>query len=284
MNSRFRSFLREPLVHFLALGLAVFILHRLLAPAADQSQQITVSDAQVLSMVQTFSRTWQRPPTESELDRLIDDYIRTEVYVREALALGLDRDDLIVRRRLRQKMEFVFNREPPTRTATDAELELFIAAEADRYRSDSEVTFTHVFLDPARRGEKITDDAAALLRQLRSAGADVDPGDLGDPIMVLKRRWDNATRSEIVSLFGGSFAEGLLRMPIAQWSGPLPSAYGIHLVRVDALKSGDVPALSEIRERVEDDWRLDQQDRDREASYQKLLSKYQVERPQIAQP
>ncbi len=284
VSPRLRKLLREPLFHFILLGAALFGLHRLLAPSLESSDPIVVSDARVLSMVQTFARTWQRPPTENELERLIDDYVRTEVFVREALVLGLDRDDLIVRRRLRQKMEFLLGEGAPDQAPTAEVLQAFLDAHRDRYRVDSRVSFSHLFLDPARRGDRLAADAERVLNGLSPNTTAEELAQLGDPSLVLKPSWEETPRSEIVGLFGSRFADALWNQPMGRWTGPLSSAYGVHLVYVDDIKEGSVPKLDEIRYQVEDDWRVERKENLQEAAYQRLLEKYRVQRPVVSKP
>jgi len=280
-----KAALKEPLLHFIALGALIFLGYELLRPGDDHpGAEIVVSDARAASMVQTFIRTWQRPPTESELNRLIDDYIKTEIFVREALALGLDRDDLIIRRRLRQKMEFFFDASEPVSDPTEQELSAFLAQHADQYRTDTLVTFTHVYLDPQRRGAATKGDAQRFLKELTNPDVNVDPLTLGDPIMILRPRWEGAAQSELVGVFGTTFTRALLQQPPGQWVGPLASAYGEHLVKIDAFEWGVVPELERVRSQVESDWRVRARQARQEAAYQQLLKKYRVERPQIGQP
>jgi len=280
-----KAALKEPLVHFIVLGALIFVGYELVRSGEDHpGDEIVVSDARAASMVQTFIRTWQRPPTENELNRLIDDYIKTEIFVREALALGLDRDDLIIRRRLRQKMEFFFDESAPVSDPTEQELSAFLAQYADQYRTDTRVTFSHVYLDPQRRGAATKADAQRLLKELDTPDPTVDPLTLGDPIMILKPRWEGATQSELVAVFGTTFTNALVQQPPGQWVGPLASAYGEHLVKIDAIEPGMVPELERVRSQVESDWRVRARQARQEAAYQRLLKKYRVERPQIGQP
>jgi len=280
-----KAVLKEPLVHFIFLGALIFVGYEFVRSGDDHpGDEIVVSDARAASMVQTFIRTWQRPPTESEFSRLIDDYIKTEIFVREALALGLDRDDLIIRRRLRQKMEFFFDASEPVSDPTEQELRTFLAQYADQYRTDTLVTFSHVYLDPQRRGAATKADAQRLLKELDTSDPTVDPLTLGDPIMSLKPRWDGATQSELVAVFGTTFTRALLQQPPGQWVGPLVSAYGEHLVKIDAFEPGMVPELERVRSQVESDWRVRARQARQEAAYQQLLKKYRVERPRIGQP
>ena len=285
LSLKLKAALKEPLVHFIFLGALIFIGYEFVRSGDDHpGAEIVVSDARTASMVQTFIRTWQRPPTESEFSRLIDDYIKTEIFVREALALGLDRDDLIIRRRLRQKMEFFFDESAPVSDPTEQELSAFLAQHADQYRTDTRVTFSHVYLDPQRRAAATKADAKRLLKELGVPDSNVDPLALGDSIMVLKPRWEGATQSELVGVFGTTFTNALVQQPPGQWVGPLASAYGEHLVKIDVFEWGVVPKLERVRSQVERDWRVRARQARQEATYQRLLKKYRVERPQIGQP
>ena len=285
MSSKLKAALKEPLVHFIVLGALIFVGYEFLRPGDDHpGAEIVVSDARGASMVQTFIRTWQRPPTESEFSRLIDDYIKAEIFVREALALGLDRDDLIIRRRLRQKMEFFFDESARVSDPTEQELSAFLAQHADQYRTDTLVTFTHVYLDPQRRGAATKADAQRFLKELANPDSNVDPSTLGDPIMILRPRWEGAAQSELVGVFGTTFTNALVQQPPGQWVGPLASAYGEHLVKIDAFEWGVVPKLERVRAQVESDWRVRARLARQEATYQRLLKKYRVERPQIGKP
>jgi hypothetical protein len=160
-----KSFLREPLVHFLLLGALLFALNAWLRPAAAPAGnvEIVVSEARVRNLAQNFRRTWQRPPTRQELEGLVESHVREEVFYREALALGLDRDDAIIRRRLQQKMEFVSEEASALARPSDAELQQYLETHPGDFVVEPRVTFAHVYLDPARRAAKLQADARRLL-------------------------------------------------------------------------------------------------------------------------
>jgi hypothetical protein len=148
--------LREPLLHFLVLGAGLFLLFGLVGePAGERSDRIVITEAKIGDLAQMFERTWRRPPTPAELDGLIEDHIKEEILYREALALGLDRDDTVIRRQLRLKMEFVSEDFAPQTEPTEDELRAFLAEHADRFRSPSRISFTQVYLSPDRRGEDV---------------------------------------------------------------------------------------------------------------------------------
>jgi hypothetical protein len=269
--------LREPLVHFLILGALLFGLYQWLGgPAAGAAGgDIVVTEGRIRNLTDTFNRTWQRPPTAEELNGLVEDYIREEVLYREGVALGLDRDDTIIRRRLRQKLEFVSEDAASALEPTDAELAEFLAKNPDRYRVESSLSFSQVFLDPSKRGETLEADAASLLDVLRSRGDKLDLATLSDSLM-LDSRYEAATEGDIDRLFGAEFEEALRGQPVGEWLGPLKSGYGAHLVRIDARVPGRVATLAEVRDAVARDWSAARRQQLLDEQYRQLRGRYQV--------
>lgn len=177
--------LREPLRHFLLLGAGIFLVYSLMShsDSSGESGKIVVTLGQVEHLAAGFARAWQRPPTAQELAGLVRDRGREEVYVREALALGLDKDDTIIRRRLRQKMEFIAD-DIAQADPTDAALNASLQAHPDAFRVEQRLTFRQVYLNPEKHGEHLARDAAQLLAQLNQSGATVDASALGDPFLL----------------------------------------------------------------------------------------------------
>ena len=279
-RGRLLTLLKEPIVPFLMVGAGLFGLQALWSARGGRaSSEIVVSDEQAATMVQAFARAWQRPPSQQELQSLFDDHVRTEVLVREARALGLDRNDTIVRRRLRQKMEFVSDGSLTVPAPSDQQLQRHLQAHADRFRSEARLSFEQVFLDPARRGKRLNRDAEALKTQLNGKGSAVDPASLGDPLAMAGSRWTDERRGELVAQFGAGFTDALLKQPQGVWVGPIPSAYGQHLVRVSAGKPGALPALAQVREAVTRHWQQAQRQQRKDGYYQELLAKYSVRMP-----
>ena len=282
-----KHLLREPLVHFLLLGAALFALDAWLRPAAAPaaSTEIVVSEARIASLAQNFQRTWRRPPTKEELDGLVESFVKEEVMVREALAFGLDRDDAIIRRRLQQKMEFVSEEAAASVQPTDEDLARYLAANADAFRVEARVTFTQVYLDPRRRAATLAADAKRLLEALNGARPP-DPAQLGDRLLLLEPGYEDAPQAEVARLFGADFAEALVKQPVGQWVGPIASGYGAHLVRVDALVPGGTPKLDEVRPLVEREWANARRQELGKAFYDRLRAKYtiKVAMPPAARP
>jgi hypothetical protein len=249
-----KNILREPLFHFGLLALLIFAAYAVIAPAAVEpaDTEITISAPKVAQMAEIFARTWQRPPSEAELNGLIEDYIDEEIHVRAALSLGLDQDDTVIRRRLRQKMEFLQDGEVEALTPTEDELAAYLAAHPGQFALDPKFAFDQIFLSPDKRGDAVTADANALQASL-AAGLATDPATLGDP-SLLPATLGLTPFSRISSQFGPDFAEALKRAPDKAWSLPIASAYGLHLVRVTAVEPGRVPPLDEVRAEVMREW------------------------------
>ena len=182
-DSRMRAWLREPLLHFLAAGAAIFLLYRVVAGGEEGPREIVVSEAQIEALADGFARTWMRPPTAAEIRGLVEDYVREEVYYREAMALGLDRDDTVIRRRLRQKMEFVSDDVASGREPTDSELQAYLEKNSAAFVDPPTLSFEQRLFSSDRRGEAALEDARRALGQL-NAGDGVPAAKLGDPSLL----------------------------------------------------------------------------------------------------
>jgi hypothetical protein len=263
--------LREPLVHFFVIGAALFLLYG--GSEAERPDRIVVDAARVEQLAFGFSRVWQRPPTETELAGLVEDFVREEVYYREALAMGLDQDDTIVRRRMRQKLEFLSEDLVPLPEPDEAELEAWLAEHADDYRIEPRCALRQVFVSRERHGEGAEARVQELLEQLRRQDADADA--VGDA-SLLPASLALSPRREIAKHFGDGFAARVVELETGRWTGPVESAFGLHLVFVEVSEAGRVPALAEVRQAVERDWEAARRDEANEAFYQALRGRYEV--------
>ena len=279
-----KKLLREPLVHFLLLGLLVFAGFKVASRnEAPEPGKIVVTQAQVESLATGFSRTWQRPPTTLELEGLIREYIREEVCTREALALGLDKDDSVIRRRLRQKLEFISDSVASQADPTEEQLQQYLQAHANSFRGERQFTFSQIYLDPQKHGENLTRDMNQMLAELRLAGSKPDVSKMGDSLL-LEQNFEALSGGEVSKRFGEKFVAKLVELPAGEWSGPIESGYGLHLVIVTDRKDGSVPALADVRETVKRDWVNAQRSETNEKFYQALLNRYTVtiEDPRLA--
>jgi len=271
-----KKLIREPFIHFLLLGAVIFVAHRLVSGRADnQPGKIVITQGEITSMVIGFSRTWQRPPTHEELAGLIRDRVRQEVYYREALAMGLDRDDPVIRRRMQQKLEFVTDDIATPSEPTDAELAEYLKTHANVFRTDRRFTFSQVYLDPSKHGNRLTQDITQLLNGLRQQGRNVDFYSLGDPFL-LERRVEAVRPSEVAKQFGEKFAAKLSDLPLGEWYGPVESGYGMHLVLVEERTEERLPELAEVRDAVRREWANARRLESNEKFFQSLLKDYEV--------
>jgi hypothetical protein len=271
-----KKILREPLLHFLLLGAVIFTAFSLVSKrSSDEPGKIIVSQGQIESMVMGFTRTWQRPPNDMELLGLIRDRVREEVYCREALALGLDRDDAVIRRRLRQKMEFVSDDIVAQTQPTEAELNAYLQAHPNTFRVPSQFTFWQIYLNPEKHRTNLTQDAAELIAKLNQPGSDADFAAMGDPF-VLDTSFTALPASEVTKQFGNAFTAKLDGLQPGHWQGPVESGFGAHLVCVSERTESRLPALAEVRDAVRREWENARRLEANEKFYQNLLKHYTV--------
>jgi hypothetical protein len=279
-----KKLLREPLLHFLLLGAAIFAAYSFLSNRSSaEPGKIVVTQGQIENLAGGFARTWQRPPTDSELAGLVRDRVREEVYYREAMALGLDKDDTVIRRRLRQKMEFVSDDIAAQAEPTDAELNAYLQAHADKFPIEQRFTFRQVYLNPDKHRANLAGDTARLLAQLKQSGDKVDVSALGDTFL-LEHDFTALPVSEVAKQFGEQFAAKLGGLQPGQWQGPVESGYGVHLVKVSERSEGHLPRLADVREVVRREWDNARRQEANEKFFQELLKRYVVtiEQPKLA--
>jgi len=281
-----RAFVREPLVQFLLLGGLLFVYFEWKGGGAGPgSTRISITPGLVEHLASGFARTWQRPPTDAELKGLIDDHVKEEIATREATALGLDQDDTIIRRRLRQKMEFVVEDAVDPAAPSDAELQTWLDTHADVFRAEAQVALRQVYVSPERRGAAAPAEAARLLARLRTAGPDANTEALGDASM-LPRELPLGPLSEVTRAFGTAFATRIDGLQPGQWTGPVESPYGLHLVLVRERVAPRSPALADVRPIVEREVLAERRRTQLQSLYERLLKKYTVtiEMPKNAAP
>jgi len=247
------ALLREPLLQFLVLGAILFgLFHLVDREKAEAPARIVISSARIANLADGFARTWRRPPSKEELQGLVDDYIRDEVFYREGRAAGLDRDDVIIRRRVRQKMEFLAE-DMSAPEPGEEQLAAYLKANPERFRTQDRLTFQQVFLSAARRGRAIDDDSKQVANALDRGEAAVDKTALGDPFL-LGEEFQAVSQSEVASLFGESFAKQISVMEPGRWQGPISSSFGQHFVNIGERISGILPPLDAVRETVRREW------------------------------
>ena len=275
MQTLYRRLLAEPLCQFSILGALIFLGYSLSNLAESRPGAIVVTQGKINNLTAAFATARQRPPSEEELVGLIQDYIREEVFYREAMELGLDRDDTIIRRRLRQKMEFLSADMAAQNEPTDAELQAYFTAHSESFAVEPRFTFRQVYFDPQRRPSTLARDIDRMLAELRREGSKADIGARGDSLL-LEQQFENVPAIEVKRTFGQEFFEQLLVLAPGKWHGPVTSGYGVHLVFLTQRIEGYVPPLAKVRDTVRRDWANAQRVEASERYFQQMLKRYSV--------
>lgn len=268
---------REPLAHFVLLGGLAFLAWPLLAERiAAAPDRIVIGPGELQRAAEIFAATHARPPNAREMGGLIDQQVRDEVFYREGLALGLDRGDEIIRRRIMQKMRFMIQDVALAEQPGDTELQRFIAANPARYAAEPSLAFAQIYLDPSRHGAAMAADAARLLARLRAGDGRLDYARDSDPL-PLANDYEPTRLREIAGMFGEDFAAALQHVKQGEWSGPIRSGFGLHLVLLRRLEPGPPPELARLRDTVLRDWQAERRERMNEDAYAAMRAKYCVE-------
>lgn len=267
----FARLLREPLVHFLGIGLGLFLLYALVSPADSGGERIVISRATLAELAAAHQRTWGRPPTPNELDTLVDARVEEEILYREGRAMGLDQEDSVIKRRVRQKYELIAE-EAAREAPSEADLAAYLAANRAAFRAPPVVSFTQILIATDGTAEAVAARAAVVNAAL-TAGA--DPAAAGLPTL-LPRRIDAMPLDLVARDFGGPFAAALARLPTGQWVGPVVSGYGAHLVRLEARTPAADPALADVRAEVLREWENATRQKARAADLARLRARYEV--------
>jgi hypothetical protein len=272
-----RTILREPLLHFLAAGAALFALHAAIGggEAARPRPVLRVSTSDVAWIVESWNRQRMRPPDETELRGLVAEFLREEVLAQEARALGLDTNDTVVRRRLAQKMTFLDADAGAAAEPPEAELRAAFERDPGRHEEPARFSFSQVFFSTDRRGAAAADAAREALAALTGARERADAASLGD-VTLLPPECVEEDTAAIAAQFGEPFAQALAAAPQGAWHGPIESAYGLHLVRVTARTGGRKRTFEEARPDLVVEWRRARTDAAREERLTALLRKYDV--------
>ena len=268
--------IREPLAQFLVLGALLFVYFEWKGGGSGPgSTRISITPGLVSHLASGFARTWQRPPTDAELKGLVDDYVKEEIATREATAMGLDRDDTIIRRRLRQKMEFLVDEAADATPPADAEIRAWLEKHPGAFRPEARVALRQVYVRARRGGASAPLEAQRLLARLRAAGPDARIDALGDASM-LPRELPLGPLSEVTRAFGTEFAARIDAIEPGRWTGPVESPYGLHLVLVSERVAAAPPALADVRPLVERELLAERRRTQLQALYERLLERYTV--------
>lgn len=273
--------MREPLVQFVVAGFALFVVYAQLHPerfAVDTSHRIEMSATDVARVQLAFIARWQRQPTPTELQSLLASEVRNEILSREAIALGLDKDDVIIKRRLAQKMEFLADDTSGLSDPTATELRAWFELRKSEFAPESRITFRHVFFSTDERGAGAEE---AARKALTSASGRRDAVPRGDAFMF-QDYYAGQTEAQVSQVFGSSFAKVLFTAETQRWNGPFASGLGWHIVWAEELNAGGVPLYEDVEAQVRERWLSEQRDVAKRVSFEAMLARYEVVLPDQA--
>ena len=272
--------IREPLVHFLLLGACIYLAYAIQGePVVDEEAQdrtVVVSTGQITWMLESWEKRWQRPPTQAELDGMISEYAKETILYREALAMGLDKDDIIIRRRLSQKLSFMFEDLLQPKPPTDEELQAYFQENIDAYSLPARVTMTQVFIDPDKHGDQTLEYAAAMKTMLERSDDPAASGRAAADSFMLQAYHPERAEAELARDFGGEFARSVFELEPGKWHGPVLSGYGTHLVYVSHRTETQPQVFSDVEEMVSQSWQDETRKELNEQFVANLIDRYEV--------
>ena len=260
----------EPTVHFLLIAGSIFLAYLFVETRRqDDNLQIVVTNEQIQQLTDQFESIWSRPPSKDELTHLVDDFVLDEAYYREARKLRLDRNDPVIRNRLRLTLEMMTDDlmlvEP-----SDSDLAAYLTKNEDRFQLPSVYSFRQMYFNPEKHGERPEAAVASKLALLRR-GENIE----GDPTL-LQEEFRESSTEDIDAVMGRKFASQLANLEIGTWQGPIRSGFGFHLVRIDSRVEGRLPTLDEVRPAVAREWNNERRTANREQINERLLQEYNV--------
>ena len=282
MNSAVQKLLRklvsEPLVQFIVIGALIYAAYAYTGDIAveDSGKRITVSVGQIAALEDAWKKRWNRAPTPEELQGVVRQFLRERVLAREAIAMGLDKDDVVIRRRLSQKLEYLSQDLLGAGTPSDEELAAFLIENAKAYETPAILTLTHVFFDPDKRGAQALEEAKTqkpVLTSLKVAPADARS--YGD-VFMLQSYYPERTYADLSKLFGSGFVDTLKKLSVGEWHGPILSGYGVHLAYIHHREEARPAKLEDVKDRLISDWQGARRKELSEKYLSGLLGQYQV--------
>jgi hypothetical protein len=261
--------IREPIFLFFFLGILLFLVYESILGSVEQSsRRIYVSQEQVALLEETYTNTWNRPPDEEDLDALINDFIMDEIFYKEAVAMGLDKTDLTVKRRLRQIMEMMID-EYATIYPSEDQLRAYLEEHPEKFRRDKRISFRQLHFPVEERDEAL--EFLARMQENERAYETYNGG-----LLLLAEYYENEVSYEVNKAFGDYFASRIFELETGVWNGPLESPFGWHLIYIYGIQEGEVPDLEEIWDQVEREWTVVRKNEIKEEGYKLLREKYNI--------
>ena len=274
----FRNIISNPLLHFLLLALLIYIIYGLFGvkQSLESERTILVTQSTINWLEESWEKRWNRPPTEKELDGLINQYVRETILYQEALNMELDRDDVIIRRRLAQKFEFLTQDLIQVPEPSDKELTAYFNENINKYKTPDLITFHHIYFDPDKRGDSTLSDAEDSKIKLNKLDyPNENLNQFGDNFM-LQSYFPERSEQEIAKYFGPRFAESVFDLEQGEWIGPVLSGYGTHLVYVDAHIKAPEPDFDSVKEMLIEDWKDNKRQEINGKFFKDLIARYEI--------
>lgn len=273
-----KKILKEPLIYFFVLGFVVFSLHSFLDRTKQDDKDpftVEVTSADIEWIRSSWEARMKRQPAQQELQGLIDRYIRDEILFREASAMDLDDRDLVIQRRLVQKLTFVLEDLAETVEPADDELKKYMQENQDRYRIPEEISFSQVYFNPDKRKD-VTKEAEQLMARLKSEQSPPEEVvSLGDTIMI-DSTFRKKSPAEVARVLGKDFADALFSAREMGWQGPMMSSFGLHLVYIEERTASKMPEFASLREDVKNDFMYNRKKEVIESAYHTMKSRYTI--------
>lgn len=269
-----KKFLREPFFHFIIIGIALFFLYGLVNKNTDTKNTIIIDDFDLENIVSSFEMQWKRDPTEQELENIINQNIKQEIFYQEALNMNLDHNDEIIKRRLSQKMQFLSNDIAALTEPTDDVLKSYYEENADKYLTPSSYSLYQIVFSPDSRKDNYK-DAAETLNQFPNATFE-EMKQWGDKL-PFSYYYENVSANELGLLLGSKFSEAIKDQEINKWIGPIPSGFGYHLVFITNKVEPQQPKFEMVKEELIRNYEYDNQIETNELIYQELKKQYEIE-------
>ncbi len=280
MHRVLNRWLREPLVHFLIIGSLLFVMYEVWGHTSQPgSNRIELTPDDLRQLQIGFAAQWERQPTPEELAGLVENRVREEVLYREALAMGLDKDDDIVKRRMAQKMQFLAEDVANAHEPTTTELKAWFERNRDKFLLPGGITFRHLYFSPDRRGQRAHDDAVKVLAKIAGQPEDSKSAVAFADAFMFQDYYGDRSPEQLAKELGSQFAQAVFKLKPGSWQGPVESGYGWHLVFVDSLTPGRIPAFEEVGPDVNRAWLADQREQAWHKAYEAMRAKYTVSLP-----
>ncbi|MGI9534571.1 MAG: peptidyl-prolyl cis-trans isomerase [Thermodesulfobacteriota bacterium] len=268
----------NPLLHFLILSALIYVVYAFFGVKQNTGLEktIVVTPTMLEWLEDSWVKRWNRQPTEKEMEGLVNEYIRETILYREAVKLELDKDDVIIRRRLAQKFEFITNDLIQAPKPTDEEINIYFKENVNKYKSPDLITFTHIYFDPDKRGDDTLSDAEESMRILNKQENPTNGSNKYGDNFFLQRYYPERSKDEIAKYFGPEFAESVFELEHGRWIGPVLSGYGTHLVYVHSQTEAPEPELDKLKEAVITDWKDEKRSEFNHKFYENLKARYDI--------